>query len=146
MPRLELQNLLRPNTTPEQELLLEHFYTQFDNRSAANRQITNVEPLYYQGVIAGTEFLVYAPTKLYICYSLKCGDIGAGNVNPMRIVLYDENNNPVLNLNNSVFLLNGGFYNYQPLFITMNNTYFSRLTAVTLYDTMNFIGYRITLI
>jgi len=56
MPRIELAQLLRPNTTSEQELLLEHFYTQFDNRSAANRQIVNVEPRCYQGAIAGTEF------------------------------------------------------------------------------------------
>lgn len=148
MPRIELQYLIKPNTTPEQEILLTHFYNQFDNGSAANRRIVNVEPLYYSGAIAGTEFLVYAATKLYICYSLIFGDIGAGNANSSRINLYNEVDVISMQLNNSNFLLNAGtgFYNYQPVYIKANNVYFSRFVAVTLYDHVIFNGYRITLV
>ena len=67
MPRLELRDLLKPTTTPEQEILLNWFYQTFDYTvTGINRRIANVEPLFFEGAIAGTEFLTYAATKLYI--------------------------------------------------------------------------------
>lgn len=148
MPRIELQQLLRPTTTPDQEILLSHFYNQFDNRSAANRQIVNVEPLYYQGAVAGTEFLTYAATKLYICYNIQ--GCGGGNVPTSSVfVLYNENDAISLNLTNANIFFDAAaaverYYNNM---IIYNNFYFSRfvLGGVGISHIL-FNGYRVTLI
>ena len=147
MRRIELAQLLRPTTTPEQELLLEHFYNQFDNSSAANKIIVNVEPLFYNGLIAGTEFLVYAATKLYICYSCDLTN-GSGAVAGVGSgVFYDELNNAYMYANHAIPVWNTttAALNYKWILFNIKNIYFSRI-AIGLIETINFIGYRITLI
>jgi hypothetical protein len=145
MPRIELDSLIG-NMTPEQKILASWFYSQFDNRSAANRRIINVEPLFYQGTIAGTEFLVYAATKLYLCLSLNCS-----NANLALAI-------PFMNTYNEANAVSGthsftyAYWNTTTLVasfgsddFTLNNIYFSRLTLGT-YGQIIFNGYRITLV
>lgn len=145
MPRLELQNLLKPTTTPEQEIFLTDFYNKFDNRSAANRQIINVEPLYYQGAIAASEFLVYAATKMYICYKYATYRFGADNSSG-NITLYDETNTATgimglfMPFWNTTLL---GMQVYSNMF-EHENFIFSRI-SISLYTQMKFTGYRVTL-
>lgn len=141
MPRIELQQLIRPTTTPEQEILLSHFYNQFDNRSAANRNIVNVEPLYFQGAIGGTEFLVYAATKLYICYDFKNNDSLINAITPF-INFRDENNVNFSSVRNIIY---DAATAYLANKWEMKNFYFS-CAVVQLSSFITFCGYRITLI
>lgn len=147
MPRLELQNLLRPNTTPEQELLLEHFYSRFDNGSAANKRIVNVEPLFYQGAIAGTEFLVYAATKMYICYNIALSTSAGITITIDYGEFYNESNIISLYLRNDhVFwdvAVNDVRYARQTL--ELSNFIFSRFVP-SVINYISFVGYRVTLI
>ena len=65
MPYLARENLYMPSTTPEQRNFIENFYNAFDS-GGVHKKIANVEPLYFLGTIAGSEFLTYAATKLYL--------------------------------------------------------------------------------
>lgn len=149
MPRIDLRYLIKPNTTPEQELLLEHFYNQFDNGSAANRRIANVEPLFYQGATGATEFLVYSADKMYICYSLLLSTNNAGDASATvrKVDLYNETNAVSLTLHNQGISYNTTvpqqqYLGNQP---SITNCIFSRFVTIG-YLHMKFIGYRITLI
>jgi hypothetical protein len=146
MPRLELNNLLRPTTTPEQLLFLNDFYAQFDNRSAANRRIINVEPLFFQGAIAGTEFLTYAATKLYICLSLSFGQV-AINAAPSNATYYDAANVIFYIIANQsvIWDATAAAPKYEANFFNDSNIWFSRFAVANL-NTMKFIGYRVTLV
>jgi hypothetical protein len=146
MPYISLQYLLRSTTDPERQLFLEQFYNIFD-RGGVHKKIVNVEPLYYQGFIAATEFLVYSVNKMYLAYKVAAyKDTGSLQTNPPYFLLNDETDNDSL--------LEGcysAFYNttlpqteYGILPAIFNNVYFSR-AIVQLYDMINFNGYRITL-
>lgn len=148
MPRIELEQLIQgaSQTTPQQINLLRWFYSQFDNRSAANRRITNVEPLYFCGAVAGTEFLTYAATKLYIALDF-VGGSGAYSAGQNTITFYNEANAAMIGLYNNAMLWNGTttVVNYQGNDVSIKTIYFSRV-AFGGYAAMLFNGYRITLI
>lgn len=149
MPRIELSYLLRPTTTPEQEILLTDFYARFDKFQAGggNRRISNVEPLVFIGDSPATEFLVYSATKLYLCYKLVGGSTGGAiDVTAPSIYLYDESNTVAMVIGQI-----STYYNttipeakYMPSLTEINNIYFSRLQFNSYYR-LYFIGYRITL-
>lgn len=132
--------------TPEQQILINWFWSTF-NSGEAGRRIVAVEPLYYQGVIAGSEFLTYAATKLYLCLnSYFSFSTGVEATNPGSIGFYNELNalslfgincSPFLNTVPAIRHDNNSFY--------VKNIYFSRFLNVTLTYVM-FTGYRITLI
>lgn len=145
MARIELEHLLKPTTTPEQQIFLTMFYTLFDNKSASNRSIINVEPLFFQGTIAGSEFLTYAATKLYICYSLICSN-SATNTVSSEVVLYDETNTVVMINTKAVAFWNTttAAINFVRRDVEIQNTFFSRF-AITDLIRVKFNGYRITL-
>ena len=140
MPYINLESLLRPNTTPDQELFLNGFYQKFNNGISV---IKNVEPLMYQGVTAATEFLVYDVKKLYIAYTLATGVYTLAI--PVTIFfLYDESNALSFQTTSlapywDAVALATKWTNIE---LTINNYYFSRLTASTY---LKFFGYRITL-
>jgi hypothetical protein len=146
MPRIELSQLLQPTATPEQVNFLTWFYSQFDNSSAANKKIINVEPLFYQGLIAGTEFLTYAATKLYIMYK---GGFFATSIaaNIFYTSFYDETNafNLALVNDNAWWNVTSVAPNFSPMIANIKNIYFSRINIQSI-DRMYFNGYRITLI
>lgn len=146
MPRIELSYLIKPTTTPAQEILLSHFFTQFDNGSAANKRILNVEPLFYTGAIAGTEFLTYAATKLYLCYNTEFSrPENILDVVP-NVYLYNEADAISFNLVNGTTIFNTvtNVPNFGQLNVSRNNCYFSRV-AVANYLYIIFNGYRVTL-
>jgi hypothetical protein len=144
MPRIEQADLIQ-EMTPEQRILISQFYTNFDNRSAANRRIINVEPIFYQGVSAGTEFLTYAATKLYIYLSMSLGSANA--VARPNIVLYNEANAVFGGVSASCGIWNGTTLatEYIPITLESQNGYFSRI-VVTGLVAFKFIGYRFTLV
>lgn len=146
MPYLRLQDILRPTTQTDTELFLDQFYTKFDSGNGANKKIINVEPLYYQGVIAGTEFLVYAANKLYIAYSLS---IGITNLLPLLsyAILYDELNADTYYIGNMAAYFNQVTMQTDIIgnYLELKNNYFSRIGILSVSQ-FRFIGYRITLI
>lgn len=147
MPYQSLQNLLRPTTPPGQEILLENFYSRFDIiGGGANKKIANVEPLYYQGVIAATEFLTYAATKMYIYYEMEFSggaivDLGGDPY----IKLYNESNVVSFTFTNNREVFDDPTYTIQHDYFVCQNGMFSRFIA-SVHAQMKFSGYRITLI
>lgn len=145
MGYIGIDNLIA-DMTPEQKIMMVDFYSKFNNRSAINKQIVNIEPLYYHNVSVGSEFLTYAATKMYICLKISGLQVNTINAADVSIVLYDENN-----------ATNGFVANANPIWDTvalaakysnnnsfLENFYFSRLVTFVTY--VKFIGYRITLI
>jgi hypothetical protein len=134
------------NMTPEQKILVQQFYARFDVGSGiANRKILNVEPLYYDGLIAGSEFETYAATKMYISLQF-AGGILAANISgavTAYISFYDEANAISFSLNN---LANA--FNVASIYVVNNvfnrNDDFSRIVTAG-YTYMKFLGYRVTL-
>jgi hypothetical protein len=143
MPYIPLQALLRPTLSIEQSILIETFYNRFDNGDA-HKKILNVEPLYFFGGIGGTEFLTYVNTKLYICYCLQVNDVRMESVAAPLLTVKDEGDNNILLAKWTQELSNMTSYSPSQLPIILNNLYFSRIIASN-YDTMKFIGYRVTL-
>jgi hypothetical protein len=145
MPYLSRENLYRPATTPEQMNFIENFYNMFDS-GGAHKKILNVEPLYYLGTIAGSEFLTYAATKLYLALNIGLeGAIIA--LNQTALSLNDENNNLSFNIRN---LTEAYATSTEGIFYVANNfdisnLYFSRILNVVNYVNIKFNGYRITL-
>ena len=145
MPFIPLEQLLRPTTIPEQEIFLTAFFTKFNNNSAAFKNIRLVEPLFYEGTIAGSEFLTYANNKLYICFDLLISRADSTNNASAGTVRYrDEANTVIFDTTNISVLYTGLAVGYNMNMIQINNLYFSRLSDIVLFDMMRFIGYRIT--
>lgn len=148
MPRLELKQLLRPTTDPETLNFLDQFYQKFDSGIAANKRIINVEPMLYQGPIAGTEFLVYDATKMYLCY--RAGfDVNSASTNPFSgyIIFNNENNVSIMFWTNSSVFYNAAAATERAFTLPfmIKNIYFSVIN-ISIYTQMSFNGYRITLI
>ena len=149
MPYIGLQDLLRGfgQLTPEQVIFINWFYSQFDNRSAANRQIINVEPIFYMDIIGINEFTIYAATKLYLCLEFEADYRGAADPGVAGIYFYNEANAGICYAENNavVWDTTAASIKYVPNQLIYKNLYFSRLLSFT-YSSMKFIGYRITLV
>jgi hypothetical protein len=148
MPYLRLEDILRPTTTPEQANFINWFYPYFNiSGKVAHRTILNVEPLFYQGVIAGTEFLVYSTTKLYLSLNTEfAGQLYNVYSGSGEMQLYNENNVASFRSDNYLMqYVNAGLelatYNNSVLL----NSYYSRIDPGVLVTYMKFNGYRITL-
>lgn len=108
--------------------------------------VQTITPLCFTGWIAGSEFLTYDVKKLYIGLDVNFSINTAPTSGPAYINLYDPAN--AVNL----WLLNqSGFWDataaavkYVPNNIPVKNIWFSRFTA-TLYNYINFNGYKITI-
>lgn len=147
MPKIPLAALIAQNPADGDRInFFTWFYSRFDNAQVALQTITNVEPLYYQGAIAGTEFLTYANTKLYLSLNLTGGAVGALAGFPV-IQLYNEANaiSHQLWKGNIWWDTTAAVAKYSGNDVLLATTYFSRL-AVTGYAQISFNGYRITLV
>lgn len=137
----ELQGL-----TIEQNIMINEFYKKFNVNAVAgtNKKIINVEPFFYQGIIAGSEFLIYSINKMYIFLNIVTGRITLSS--GVSISFYDELNAYTFDFQNvsaywdgtalAVKIINGG--------IDINNIISSRIAVVSLLG-IQLIGYRITL-
>ena len=138
-----------PNLTIEQKDFVNRFYAQFNYAAAGsglNRHIANVEPVLFEGVIAASEFTVYAATKLYLCFDfVAVYDGGSGTANAY-VLFYNENNAINFVTQNKSIAYNSiaPAIEYQKNDTNIKNIYFSRIVQ-TVYNYMKFIGYRITL-
>jgi len=147
MPRIELNDITANcQNDPERINLLRWFYSQFDYAAPGiNRNIINVEPLVYYGATAGTEFLVYAATKLYIGYEYAFANAIAQVAIPY-IYFYDAGNVAMF-----YYVFHMPYWDATAAaarFLCQSpyqkNVWFSRLAAGG-YSYMKFNGYRITL-
>jgi len=114
------------------------------NYLRATFAITAVVPLYYEGVIAGSEFLTYAATKLYMFLQLT-GMSDAVVANIPRFRLYNAANALFQNIGFTSTYWDATAAGNRNIAISFDNKngYFSRFTAEG-YTNMTFIGYRIT--
>lgn len=150
MPRLELEQVIGgySQISPAQVNLLRHFYASFDNRSAANRRITNVEPIFFSGASAGSEFLTYAATKLYIAFALEADSVIASGATVPVLQIFSEANAVMFNLSPLMPFWNGttNAVNFVPVNAKIENIYFSRVGFSIGSAYLLFNGYRITLV
>lgn len=149
MARIELQALVQrfSQIRPETANLFSIFYTNFDNQSAANRRIVNVEPLYFKGAIAASEFLIYAATKLYLCLELIGNMADTDHVAACSYVQTYNEANAVSGQHgdNGYTHAPAGVDEYTPNDVIVHDLYFSRLVTQN-YTYIQFNGFRITLI
>ena len=149
MPYQRLEDILRPTTTPEQANFLNWFYTYFNvGGGLAHRTILNVEPLYYFGAVAGTEFLTYNISKLYILYNFKAFcQLGIPQASSGYLRFYDESNNISSEQHHTdypVYITSSDVVKYFMNPLIVDNFYFSRF-GISQFDSILFNGYRITL-
>lgn len=127
------------HATPEQKL----FWRQASQAIAYN----TITPLFFQGYLAGSEFLVYAATKLYIALELEFDSVGGQTVNIGIVNLYNQADALFYTSSNNDIAWDttaaGIVYNCNPL--KFKNMYFSRI-AYGVYTTFKFNGYRLNII
>lgn len=128
--------------SPEQRVVINFMYSIIDGGATT---ITNVVPLYYEGVIAGSEFLTYAANKLYFCFASQFGCNDLSVIQSGIIDVYDENNVLSGRYTEQSILFDtvATVPNYMKNIIKINNYYFGRY-IVARYNYMRFTGYRIT--
>lgn len=146
MPRIELRDLTA-NMNHEQILFCSWFYSMFDYNIAGinNRRIINVEPIFFQAAIAGSEFLTYAATKLYLAIeTVNSSNFASSTGSDVRI--YNEANALVVyhTIPANYWDATAAALRTTGSNIFLKNYYFSRL-VVTNYPSFTFNGYRITL-
>ena len=144
MPYIPLQYLIKPTDNSEKEIFLTWFWSQFNN-GVIGRNIVNVEPIFYQGAIAGTEFLVFNAAKLYICLNFKASRDGTAIATAGIITFYDQANAANFITSNISYGYNAAADRYTHNIINLNNIFFSRIVQAD-YTNMIFNGYRITLL
>ena len=134
-----------PSLDIEQKILCDEFFKRFDFGAGAAFNVVNVEPLFYEGAIAASEFLVYDANKLYLCFDIYCGTGAVVNAALARMDFYDEGN--AINFysqNNSIaYEAVAAAIWYQKNDTHIQNCYFSRIVPQQ-YTYIKFIGYRIT--
>jgi len=144
MPNIKEEYLLRPTSTPEQINFISQFFAKFNTSNGANKKIINVEPLYYVGAYAGTEFLTYAANKLYLVLNMEYAYLFSSGVVGEFINFLDETNANFYVKTNFSGVDSAGANRFNNDVIT--NFYFSRTTAAANAMTwIKFNGYRITL-
>jgi len=128
------------NATPEQKNLW--------RIASALIAWNTITPIYYEGAVAGSEFVTYAATKLYICLDLVLNvNFSGATVNAASLATYDIANAQKSSsyLNFPVWDTTAAALKYNAPELLCQNIWFSRITVVT-YIFMKFNGYRLTII
>ena len=102
-------------------------------------------PIYYQGAVAGSEFLTFAGTKLYMALEFSAGGSTASSAAAFSTTLYDSLNaiSMYINANSGLFDTVAAANEFAPMYVQAHNFYFSRLTC-SVYTHIIFKGYRLT--
>lgn len=124
--------------TPEQRLIWNFLFLTFGERMSIGQ-------LYYQGAIAGTEFLTYIARTLYFALEISASATGGAGGTPAVFAFYNENNVVTTYLRDNSLAWNTTtlVLTYLGNTIKTDNLYFSRIVAAN-YTAIRFIGYRIT--
>lgn len=123
------------NATPEQINLWK--------RCSALIGWNTIIPIFYQGVIAASEFTVYNAAKLYIALEITALDVSTPILG--YIELYNIANAINGHIGNSSIYwdVTAAAAKYANSSVTEKNIYFSRIVAAA-YTNMKFNGYRLT--
>jgi len=125
------------NATPEQ--------LNFWNCVKGKIDWNTITPLYYQGIISGSEFTVYDAGKLYVALEV---EFSAPHIPPTStvplITFRNEANEIDLYFANSDFEFkpSDSTHVFYLKFFSLRNIYFSRFLS-TLFEKMRFNGYRL---
>jgi hypothetical protein len=104
---------------------------------------TTITSLYFQGAIAGSEFLTYNAGKLYIALELKFGAHANTGANPGTIEVYNEANAASFYMHNNTVHFNVAAQ-YTSNYMLIENIYFGRIASDNaVYDYFVFNGYRL---
>jgi hypothetical protein len=106
-----------------------------------------ITPLVYENVIAGSEFVTYAATKLYVAEEFVATRVGVPNVDLGYVTLYDVANAVCFSFDETALAWDttAAGFKYSALGIIHKNLFFSRI-ATNLYVYIKFIGYRLTIV
>lgn len=126
--------------TPEQRLMWNYIFLRWGERIP-------ISQLFYVGSSAGTEFLTYSASKLYVCYSLRFAGSNVAQSSVQNIGFYNE-----LNALHFVNANNYAFWDATAANFVMGknesestNLYFSRIVINSVASQIRFIGYRISI-
>jgi hypothetical protein len=102
-----------------------------------------ITPVFYGGLIAGSEFLTYNANKMYFCLNIRVGFSAVPGVGSGFLKFKNENDvySMVISNNQAIYSLVPAL-NYNPLPIETKDLYFSRI-EVAIYTYMFFNGYRL---
>jgi hypothetical protein len=106
--------------------------------------VQTITPIYYQGVVAGSEFLTYAATKLYIALEMEFGYF-AQAASQGIVNFYNEVDAIDFIASNSAGFWDGAAVAYAGNLLVLKNHYFSRIVTVR-YLNMKFSGYRLDIV
>jgi len=104
-----------------------------------------VQPLYYQGTIAGTEFLVYDAAKLYFALEFNASHMGATLSVIGNVRFYNEADVGIDYYCACMPYWDATALKYIAHYVEAHNLYFSRFVASQL-SFMKFNGYRLTIV
>lgn len=134
-------NEIIESASPEQRVLWQQIRLLVGQNSA-------VRQLFFQGAIAGSEFLTYSSNKLYLALDLHVSYITghSATVNGGKLDIYNEQNNMFLYESNVIPAWNSttAAMNYISSPFNVKNIYFSRINP-TQYTHMRFVGYKLTM-
>lgn len=107
---------------------------------------TLIEPLSYNGLSAGSEFLTYAATKLYFALDLTMSGQALGGAGRAQATEYDETNavKSLLSPMNISYNSIEARMNYNNFPAEFHIRWFSRIQLLSFVD-LKFIGYRLTI-
>ena len=115
----------------------------------ANTKIAwnTITPMFYQGPVAGSEFLVYAATKIYLGLEVDfCDRLGAASATTGLITLYDEANAVMTYYrNNGLALTSADVQQFAIDTLQLQNIFFARV-LVSNYSQIRFNGYKLTIV
>ena len=127
------------NASPEQQILISKILPLLVG-------VKTVTPLYYKGVIAGSEFVTYSAKKLYICLQLNFDANIVNSIATCYVDTFDESNTGNFRIANQTVFYDS--VTTVPRFLSnqqeIKNIYFSRIDNIQIFEMM-FIGYKVTI-
>lgn len=135
---LNIEQRLGQKLTIEQQVMWLEVITQ----CGSNLIIT---PIFYQGLTAGSEFLIYAVNKMYVGHQIEAMGTTSLSVGASAINVFNKSNvnDYVLSFNSLAWDATAAAMRFLPNNYIAKNVFFSRLTFVVM-SAFKFIGYRIT--
>jgi len=132
-------NEIIESASPEQRVLWQQIRLMTGEQSAV-RQYS------YQGLIAGSELIVYSANKIYLALELCASStVGFGSIGSLLLSGAGDANMFYLRNNNSVWNTTAAGIQVIPNDIVAKNLWFNRIKTATNYEYVKFIGYKLTL-
>ncbi len=118
----------------------------FNHASSLLVGVQTIVPLFYQGVIANSEFLIYSAKKIYVLLDGEFSQIVDLSDDTNSLKIYNEANVVSMYIKNGSYAITSTDDNlYIPSNYCPKNIYFSRIINDNLYSYFKFIGYKITI-